>query len=344
MTWPFVVWLLAIAGAMFLFMHGGQFGGMSGVVDTVRERIAPIETARLDVLAVEVGQQVEAGDVVARMDTAILDSELVLEKLQSERRFASEVTGIRSDIQDMRRRQVEDKAELEVLREEIERMEPLVAEQLVSAEDLVDIRARARALEAAVKLYPELLTELRQELAAAETRMNSMEDNLSTSEGGADAETRTGLLRLRRRNYVLRARSAGIVADIGYDPGEVVPAGDTVVTVLVTETAQVVAYLPEANAGEVAVGDDVYLSSATRGGRIVPGHVTAIVPEIMAMPNQVNPFINRAFRGRRVIIKADDQDYFLPGESLKVQLGRPLISRLFDFLLGRDDQADAAKS
>ena len=45
--WPVVIWLLAIVAGIILYCHGGQFGGMSGVVEAVREEIAPLENARI---------------------------------------------------------------------------------------------------------------------------------------------------------------------------------------------------------------------------------------------------------------------------------------------------------
>jgi multidrug efflux pump subunit AcrA (membrane-fusion protein) len=150
-----------------------------------------------------------------------------------------------------------------------------------------------------------------------------------------ETEGRTGLLQLRRDAYVLRADAAGTVAAINYDPGEIVPAGDSVVVVLVEQTSRVLGYLPEVNAGDVTAGMTVYLSSATRAGEIVPGEVVAMVPEIMAMPSQGSPFLNRSVRGRTVIIEPEEPGAFVPGESVKIQLTRPILSVMKDWILGR---------
>ncbi len=45
--WPFLIWVAAIALAIFFYSHGGQFGSLTGVVAVVREDVASLEPGRL---------------------------------------------------------------------------------------------------------------------------------------------------------------------------------------------------------------------------------------------------------------------------------------------------------
>ena len=80
---------------------------MSGTVESLREQAAPLETARLKAVHVIVGQEVRAGQLLVEMDTSILDAELVMEKLQEDRRFASAMADVETALQDTLIRQAE---------------------------------------------------------------------------------------------------------------------------------------------------------------------------------------------------------------------------------------------
>ena len=66
-TWTFLVWLGVIVVVWYFHTREGHFGGMSGAVETLPEDIAPLETARLESLDVEIGQVVTPGQRVAVM-------------------------------------------------------------------------------------------------------------------------------------------------------------------------------------------------------------------------------------------------------------------------------------
>src|SRR5690606_19164184 len=87
LRWPFLVWLAAVGAGLYLYQHSSQSYTLNGVMDIERYKIAPLETARLLSLTVQPGQAVMKGDILARMDPSLLDSELELERLQLHRQF-----------------------------------------------------------------------------------------------------------------------------------------------------------------------------------------------------------------------------------------------------------------
>jgi len=79
-SWPLVVWLAAAAAVAVLYSKHARFGGMAGVLLTVPEPVAPLATARLVSLAVERGETVRAGQLLATMDTSLVDAEVAIDE------------------------------------------------------------------------------------------------------------------------------------------------------------------------------------------------------------------------------------------------------------------------
>jgi multidrug resistance efflux pump len=339
--WPLAVWLLAIVAAIFLYFHGGQFGGMSGVVQVVREEVAPLETTRLKTINVTIGQRVRKGDVLAVMDATILDTEMAVEKLQIERQFALAVSRTESDLRDLRIRQAESEGELDVLNTEVARLDELLAQRLIDAQTVARLRARQQALARSRDFYPDMVKSLESGLIKMQTRQGEIVVQLGSDTNGAAGlpedvrseleagKTRLGLLDFRREAYVLRAEADGVVSELFYAPGSVVQAGLPIMTLVVDSVQQVVGYLPEANARDISVGTIVYLKSTSGRGAVVQAKVTALLPDIATLPNRVSPFPTQVYRGRRVVLEPAEPNDFLPGESVSIELQTPWLSRLF---------------
>jgi multidrug resistance efflux pump len=329
---------------------------MRGVVDAVREQIAPPEAASVQTLFVAVGQDVRAGDALVQMDTTILDAEMKIERLQAQRQFASAVARAENSLRDARLRQAEETGELEVLDAEIERLDELLARRLIDAQTITRLRARQQALTRSVELYPEMIGALERDLAQAKARATDVEGGFGwdgdMSEDGlpegldTDLEAsrhRLGLLNLRRDRYTLRAGSDGTVARIYHAPGDVVQAGIPIMTVVDKGTRQVVGFLPEANVDDVAIGMTAYLTRAAGGADVIRAQVTAMAPEILGLPNRVRPFPGQTLRGMRVILEPEGGHDLIPGEGVTIHLHRPALAWLRDALSWKDLHASDEK-
>lgn len=337
--WAFYVWVLAIGAAVLMYSHGGEFGGMSGTVEALHEDLAPLETARLLSLDAEVGQPVRAGDVVARMDTSVLDAELAVERLQAERQFAAAVSRAETELQDARIRQASEAAEAEVLDAELKRLDALLERGLVDAQTVSEIRARRQALVRAQEMYPELVRGLEEEVERSRVRMGAVRDHMGSSGARAEGDPelaasreRLGLLNMRREAYTLRARCGGTVSAVYQQPGNVVLEGTPIVTIVAAGPRRVVGYLPESNAMAVREGQEAYVSRAAGGFGAVRAKVMAMMPEVAALPMRISPFPDRVYRGRRVMLELVEPNDFLPGESVSIRLSRPWLTRLVSLL------------
>lgn len=330
--WPVVIWLAAIGAGLFFYNHGGQFGGMSGVVEAVREEIAPLENARLKTIEVTMGQRVKKGDVLATLDMTMLETQVALDKLQLE----IAVSRAETDLRDMRIRQAESAGELEVLNTEVARLDELLARRLIDAETVSRLRARQQALARSAEFYPDTIRKIEDELGRLrewQARVNA-QFNKETGDLGLEAageETRKGDI------SVLRALSDGTVSEIYYHPGSVVPAGLPILSVVKEGPQQVIGFLSEINARSVSVGMTAYLKSLSGEGVVVRARVIALLPDIATLPNRVSPFPEQTYRGRRVILQPVEPSHFLPGESVAIELKRPWLAR---WLASRGNTAD----
>jgi len=137
-----------------------------------------------------------------------------------------------------------------------------------------------------------------------------------------------GMLKLRQETYTLRALRDGVVSRIIKEPGEVVQAGEAVMTIVYDGVSSVTGFLPEFRARELTVGDRAYLTRAARFSRAVPAVVTHLGPEILALPGRVSPIPGRTLRGRRVVLEPRVEHGFLPGETVSIHIEKPVWWRL----------------
>jgi HlyD family secretion protein len=88
-------------------------------------------------------------------------------------------------------------------------------------------------------------------------------------------------------NLTIRAPFDGVVTGRNREPGEIIPAGSPVVTLLDRNDRWVRIYVPETRMGAVHVGQAASLSSDTFRGRTYPGEVVYISSEAEFTPKTV---------------------------------------------------------
>ena len=319
--WPFLVWLAAVAAVLYAFSQSDHSGQMTGTLELRKESIGPIETARLKELRVGRGQRVEAGDVVAVLDTTQLDTELEVERLQLERQFSQAVRQQESVRQDLLIRQAESEAELAVLNDEVARLDDLLARRLVDSQVVSRLRARQEALRRAVELYPEALEQATTELASARNRLERLERWMD-GQGDAPEGELAGLLQLRRESYILRASQAGRVSEVFHQPGDVVPEGGIIATIVGDPTGRIVGYLPESSRLRLQGGEKA-LAFRPRAPRneVYSATVRTVGPEVALLPEHISTVPGQILFGLRVEIDLDEPAPFLPGETLSIRIG-----------------------
>lgn len=354
--WSFLAWLFAALLAMVIYFHGGRFGGMRGSVFTRIETAAPLTGGRLEGLFVDVGSPVKKGELLAQMDATVLEAEKVLaeaqmrimasevktEEVQNLRRFDASIIRLESELRDLRTRQMEAQGELAALRPELKRLSKLFDSKLVDEQELMPVRMKTQTLEAATKDYPTTILQIEASLKEArkqkETIAQQSESAVELIE--QEAAGRARLLDVQIEACSLRALEDGIVSRIYYYPGNMVPKGDTVLSTVVSGEPRVIGFLSEYNARDVTVGMKAYLTTVSGYGPVVEAEVMALTPEIYSLPARVSPVVSQASRGRRVVLKIENDCDLLPGEGVEIHFHRPWTSRLIWSLFGEKDKEE----
>lgn len=336
--WPFVVWLAAVAACAFLYLHSGQTASVSGVIEVQREEAAPIEAARLVKVHVVPGQAVQAGDLLAEFDASVLDAEMheiqaqfALDQLQTERQFTRAITDAEARLQDVRLQQALDANRLEALRAQLKDMDKVADASLDTARGYALYRAELDTLTRNAALYPLTVATLEGEVK------NAREQLAQARKASAPDVLRSLLASLEQRkaSYVLRARQPGVVSRVLQFAGDVVPEATPVVSIVVENSQQVLAFVPEWMSHDITPGREAWLTRPMRSGDAVLARVQVLGPEILALPTRVSPIQGQTLRGRRVVLSLAGPADFLPGESVSIHFSKPWWMDKYQSLIER---------
>ena len=248
-AWPLFVWLAAaVIAGLLLFDSKGQLL-IDGVVEVATESVGSHESGLIVSVPVVIGQTVRSGDVVAQLDTSLIDQEIEVTKESIRRRrgdtqrlYANTINRLESDRRSMVMRLAEDRARLEVLRQEVVRLEELVDQRLVTADILISTHARIASLDSAVALTPSLMKEID---SAIEENRGQIEELLSEENLNADYTANLSFLAERRDARSLRAQHDGVISAIPHPPGEVVRVGIPVIHILIDRPPKILGFLHE---------------------------------------------------------------------------------------------------
>ena len=377
--WPFLVWLAVALVVAWLYLGSVRYGNVSGVVETVEQFAAPMDTALLVSLDVTLGETVKQGQTVARMDTSLLDATIALEEadiLDAQQtiersqenvhtlmqRFETAVSEAEAELAATRLDMEQDAAELVELKEEHVRRRALFEKRLIPQEDLTLLQPRIAALEEALKVYPDLLAVYRSRLKEARSNLKKLRSSLELEEGEdfaaameARRRARQDILAAARRArevqraaYELKAGTDGEVSEVLHRPGEVVPAGDPVLRIVQSRSDRIVGFLPEELLAAVDVGETVLVwREHGSPGPEYRAVVESISPDIQGLPRRISPIRGQSLRGRRVMIRLQEEHDLVPGESVQVQIGHSLwdeIGNIVDGLISGRTQEDRTAS
>lgn len=357
-SWPLLLWFAAIFIVIMLYQGSTKLSGIVGAVETLVEPIAPLETARLLNINVTIGQRVQAGDVVATMDTLMFDAKAAIDEAQMievegtvqdyQQRilefvhdFESATSQAQFDLESQRLNQSRDESVLKVLQEELARLEELRHKGLVSDGELAGLRPDIAALEQTVAAYPQIIAIHQGRYDGARQDEAAMRDLLATDaqDGAKDVNVlqtiqemrgamaeiiRTSRQRreIQRNGYTLRATNAGIVSRIEHSPGDVIPAGEPILRIVAESPQRVIGFLPEVHLGDVNVGDKGTVWRQTGDARGIESSVDSIAPEIEALPGRVSPIRGEPLRGRRIVLRLEGKHNLIPGETVRIQFAR----------------------
>lgn len=229
------IWLASTAGAYWLAR------GDSGVADAPAQilpqefRIAAAETGRLIEIHATVGQRVRTGDLLARLDTSVLEREIAtseahLRQLKtepgassasmefdgyaSERSFQSDVDESSAQLEAARAVQAQQVSELKALSEEIRRQRLLVKEGLTRADRVEELEVRAKSIADLATTWPSRIAAIEERQRAALVRLQEWRAQHKPSSAPESREARLKPLveRIAEQQEALRILRARLAA------------------------------------------------------------------------------------------------------------------------------------
>jgi HlyD family secretion protein len=265
----------------------------NGRIEAQEVHIAAKYPGRVAEVLVEEGDIVEAGQVLARMDTTELEASL--DKARADRAQAEKtVVADRAII-------AQREAELTFARQQFDRAAALVKTGDISIERLDQRRSNLAAALAA-------LDAARAQLETAERAVDS-----------ASAEARR--IQAQIDDSVLRAPLRGRIEHRLAEPGEVLAAGGRVLTMYDLTDVYMSIFLPTAQAGRVRIGSSARIILDAVPQYVIPATVSFVAADAQFTPKQVETRSEREKLMFRIKVKIDPA--LLKENEEKVKTGLP---------------------
>jgi HlyD family secretion protein len=180
-----------------------------------------------------------------------------------------------------------------------------IVEEGPRQETIVQARARVEQARAAVRLAEAQKLELRRR-----------EQEVSTRKAEIDrARAQVALIDTQLEDTVANAPVGGIVLSKSAEPGEVLAAGTTVVTIGDLDHPWMRGYINERDLGRVKIGSRVNVTTDSFPGKIYDGRVSFISSEAEFTPKQIQTEEERVKLVYRIKVEVDN-----PNQELKLNM------------------------
>lgn len=276
--------------------------------------LASPQGGRLEELKVRRGTAVRKGDLLFVLETSP-ESQEVAEAEGALRRAVDTLNDLLkgerpTELAAVAARLAQARTRRDLSKQELDRREQLYAEGAISAEELDRARSALERDRSAVR-------ELESELATA--RLGGRPDRIAAARADvAAAEARLGQARWRMAQKGRSAPAGGLVFDTLYEPGEFVPAGRPVVTLLPPENILVRFFVPEPLVGTLKIGQKVSITF-DGAGRNYPATISFISPQAEYTPPVIYSRQTRAKLVFRAEARPAEPAAFHPGQPVEVR-------------------------
>lgn len=231
----------------------------NGRIEAEQINVATKYAGRIDDIYVREGDFVEAGQKIASMDAVQTKARVAAAKAEVSRAEHAKAQA-RAAI-------AQREAELDLARAEYRRAVTLNRKGHLSTETLDQRRARLRSAEAALTTSRAAEAEAASAIEAAKARLDQLQSMLDDMD--------------------LTAPRAGRVQYRVAEPGEVLAAGGTVVTLLDVSDVYMTIFLPARQAGRLSLGGEARLILDPAADYVIPARVTFVSSEAQFTPKSV---------------------------------------------------------
>ncbi|MFA7436936.1 HlyD family secretion protein [Castellaniella sp.] len=290
---PLAMLVILGAGAWLAWSHWNDSTATDGfVMGNGRMEATEIDVAtklpgRLAEVHVREGDFVRAGDVLARMDVSALNAA----RSEAEARHAQARHGVatahaqvalrESDLRAARALVTLRESELDAARRRLNRSEALARDGASSQQELDDDRARVQGAQAALAAAQAQADAAVAAIQAAQTQVT-----------GAEAQVAAAVASVARidadlQDADLRAPRDGRVQIITARAGEVLGAGGRVLNLLDLADVYMTFFVPETDAGRIALGSEVRIVLDAAPEYVIPAQVSFVASQAQFTPKTV---------------------------------------------------------
>ncbi|WP_339782198.1 HlyD family efflux transporter periplasmic adaptor subunit [uncultured Thalassospira sp.] len=265
----------------------------NGRIEAEEIHVAARYAGRVSEVLVDEGDRVNAGDILAKMDTSELDAQLA-QAMAEEARAREGVPEARAEI-------VQRQSELRLANQQLDRAQQLVKNNNIARQQ-VDQRESDRDTAVA-------------RLEAATARQTSAERAVEAA--GAEVAR----IQVQIDDSVLTAPRGGRVQYRLAEPGEVLAAGGKVVTLLDLTDVYMTVFLPTSQAGLAYVGNQARIVLDAAPDFVIPATVSFVADNAQFTPREVETRTEREKLMFRVKIRISSD--ILEQHIEKVKTGLP---------------------
>lgn len=289
----------------------------TGIIEATEVKVPALQSGTLLKLEVEEGENVEKGEVLARIDDEIL--RLRLQQAESREKQAQAQLELLIEgphAQDLRQamanlEQAEEQVSL--AKKEWERIETLYNEGTATKQQYESAEANLK------------ISQARREAALAGfeklKHLARPQEVLASKEAVNQAAREVDILKRQIKDCSIESPIDGMVTEMVYEEGEMVQAGRAVMMVRKMEDAYVTVYLPEPVLAKISVGEEAEVYVDGYPERSFPGRVSYINQEAEFTPKNVQTKEQRVKLVFAVKIEVQNEEHILkPGMPADVVL------------------------
>jgi len=271
LRWLLLAVLIAVGAGAYYWKHATDNPLPAGIISS-NGRLEATEidistklAGRINAVLVQEGDFVEQGQIVARMDTSVLQAQL--REAQAEANRARMALATANAIVEQRRN------ELTLAQSILRRSKQLVDGHFISVEKLDNDQAQFNVATATLTAAVSQVSVAKAAVQAAGAAIERIQADIDDS--------------------VLRAPTAGRAQYRLAQPGEVLPAGGKVIGMLDLADVYMTLFLPEDSAGKLAIGSEARLVFDAAPQYVVPARITFVATEAQFTPKTVETATER---------------------------------------------------
>ena len=330
-----VIAVLAILSGLYAWQQSrpaalpAGFVAGNGRIESTEIDIATKSAGRVKEILCREGDFVEAGQIVARMDTQTLEAELHQLQAKVKQAESASSASIASQKLDAKagaialveqRRQAkttalaavaQSESEVAFAESELQRSEELVAKGFITAQRLQGDKTKLEIARASLDAVRSKVAEAQAAIAAAQSpaletqpAIAAYESQVSESESSIEAAiAATEKIKADMADATLRSPRAGRVQYRTAEPGEVLPAGGKLLTIVDLSDVGMTFFLPESVAGKLAIGSEVRLVLDAVPQYVIPAKVSFVDSTAQFTPKAVETTSER----RKLVFRSKAQ-------------------------------------